>query len=196
MADGLRSLRSLVEERAASHGIALRTLWGWALEAIVAGSLIPVLPTGITLDTPSNQGGRPLSLRTVVNTASRSIARYIPENANWANTLMFDPEAFERWLIRDGSHRVRSPNQGSSSQRRRPVTEGVENILSTLFPTGAVPDQTAVPNKMLYKLVHDQIRAYNQQSEFKVQTNPSNETILRAAGRRERRKPSPARPRK
>jgi hypothetical protein len=186
MTGGLRSLRDLVEEGAASHGIGLRTLWGWALDAIVAGSVIPVLPTGVSLDTPFDHGGMPLTWRKVIGTASRSITRHIPENDNWANTLMFDPDVFDKWLTHDSparTHRARSPvpladNPGESLPRQRPVTGRAKAALNQLYPDG-YPDQITVPNQILCA------RVLKQLSDSK-KPPVSNDSILRAAGRRRR----------
>jgi hypothetical protein len=191
MAGDLRSLRSLVEEGAASHGIALRTLWGWALDAMVAGSLIPVLPAGVSLDTQFDHGGMPLTWRKVVSTASRSITRYIPENDKWANTLMFDPDAFDKWFTHDSPariHRSRSPLPIATAEfqsRQRPAEKRAKTALNQLYPDNRLPDEGAVPNKMFCDIVLTQLK--NSQMPL---VSPA--TILRAAGRLQRRR----RPRK
>ncbi len=186
MAGGLKSLRSLVEEGAASHGTALRTLWGWALDAIVAGSLIPEFPAGVSMDTPFDHGGMSLSWRKVIVTASRSIERHIPENDNWANTLLFDPDAFDKWFTHDSptrTHQIHSPlpradDPGESASRQRPVTRRAKAALNQLYPNG-YPDQATVPNKVLCALVLKQLSDSKKPSV-------SPDSILRAAGRRRR----------
>jgi hypothetical protein len=191
MTGGLRSLRDLVEEGAASHGIGLRTLWGWALDAIVAGSLIPVLPTGVSLDTPFDNGGMSLSWRKVISTASRSITRYIPENDNWANTLMFHPDTFDKWFTHDSparTHRSRSPLPIATAElqsRQRPAEKRAKTALNQLYPDGRLPDEGALPNKMFCDIVLTQLK-----NSKELSVSPA--TILRAAGRLQRRR----RPRK
>jgi len=187
MAGGLKSLRDLVEEGAASHGIVLRTLWGWALDAIVAGSLVPVLPAGVSLDSPFDHGGMSLCWRKVVSTASRSIARYIPENDKWANTLMFDPDAFDKWFTHDSPariHRSRSPLPIATAElqsRQRPAEKRAKTALNQLYPDGRFPDEGTVPNKMFCDIVLTQLK-----NSKKLPVSPS--TILRAAGRLQRRR--------
>jgi hypothetical protein len=186
MAGSPRSLRDLVESRAATHGLALRTLWGWTLDAIVAASLIPVLPAGTSLDTPFDHGGMPLTWRKVIGLASHAIKRHTPENDNWANTLMFDPDVFDKWFTHASQtrvHRARSPipevdagNLDKPPQRTRPVRGRAETVIKALYPNG-VPEQTVEANKRLIERVCDELKNRGWQS-----IKP--DSILRAAGRR------------
>jgi hypothetical protein len=130
MTGSATNLRDLVESRAAEYGIALRALWGWTLDAIVEDLLVPILPAGVSLDTQFDHGGIPWTWRKVIVSASRSITRHIPENDGWANTLMFSPVAFDRWLTHDSPARTH-PVPSPLPVRRRPTKVQVRRAVQT-----------------------------------------------------------------
>jgi hypothetical protein len=44
-----KSLRDLMDDAGAQHGITQRKLWGWVLTAMANKELLPILPEGMTL---------------------------------------------------------------------------------------------------------------------------------------------------
>ena len=123
------SIRDLIERGAAEHQIAPRMLWGWALDAIKRDMLLPILPEGVSLDTKFDHGGMPLTWRQVIGTALAVIERHIPSNNGWANTLMFDPGAFDRWLTHDSPARTPSASVSPLPLRRRPTPFQVRQVV-------------------------------------------------------------------
>ena len=122
------SIRDLIERGAAEYHVALRTLWGWALDAIKRDMLLPILPNGMLLDTKFDHGGMPLTWRQVISRALAEIERHIPSNNGWASTLMFDSAAFDKWLAEDspaGTARA----QSRLPRRRRPPDHRVRQVI-------------------------------------------------------------------
>ena len=91
-------LRDLIETRAARNNLAQRTLWKWALDAILHNAITPLLPEGTSLEMRFNDGGRTLTWREVITSTLKSIDRYNPSDSYWTQTLMFDVAMFDRWL--------------------------------------------------------------------------------------------------
>ncbi len=94
----IASLRDLIESRAARHGLAPRTLWKVALDAIVRDVLLVILPDGNSLDTKFNLRGEWLSWREVFNRVLPSMDRREPSYEFWANDPMCDAAVFDNWL--------------------------------------------------------------------------------------------------
>jgi hypothetical protein len=125
MARKPESLRYLVESRAAEYRLPLRTLWGWVLDAIARDMLIP---EDISLYTPFDCGGRALTWRQVIVSALRAIERHVPSNDGWANSLMLDPTAFDKWLAED-SPASTPPVQSQTPKRRRPPDYRIRQVV-------------------------------------------------------------------
>jgi hypothetical protein len=125
MARKKESLRYLIESRAAEYRLALRTLWGWVLDAIARDMLIP---EDISLDAPFDCGGRALTWRQVIVSAFRAIERHIPSNDGWANSLTLDPAAFDKWLAEDSPASIQ-PAQSQKPKRRRPSDYRVRQVV-------------------------------------------------------------------
>jgi hypothetical protein len=120
----LLSLRDLIETRAANDGMSLRALWSKALEAIMRDELAPVLPDGVSLDTPFDFGGRRITWRQVITSALDRIVDYIPSESTWAKSLMFDGAAFNNWIEQN---RIKRPRL--RLPRRRPSVLRVREVV-------------------------------------------------------------------
>ncbi len=132
MSANQESLRDLIESRAARDGIALRKLWGWTLDAIARGVLVPTLPEGISLDTPL---GGSLTWRKLIDGALAAIeGRSNPSNYNWARVPTFEPAAFDNWL--DSVLQALAPPEPSRlPARRRPRSSDVRRVVLNYVDT-------------------------------------------------------------
>jgi len=127
------SFRDLVESRSAAHGIAPRTLWRLALDAIARNALVPILPEGVSLDTKSDHGGMSWTWRGVVVDALRRIERANPSDFPWSSKLKFDPAVFDQWLnavLQAFEERSRLPRRKrpSAAEVRRVVQNYVDEV--------------------------------------------------------------------
>ncbi|MFZ2077897.1 MAG: hypothetical protein WAV38_14850 [Xanthobacteraceae bacterium] len=99
MAGERKSLRDMIESKAAQHGVASRELWKLALNAILDDVLMPILPADCSsLDKEFNHGGQRINLRKVIRRVLPTIDSYGPPNSDWTRCLEFDDAPFEKWL--------------------------------------------------------------------------------------------------
>ena len=142
MAGERENLRDLIESRAADHGVPLRKLWKWTLQAILSDVIAPILPEGKSLDVPFPHGGRSLTWRTVIKTVLPTIDSYGPPGHDWTGTLMFDVAGFDMWLksaLKDRRMPVHPKRRAGAKQTRR---EKVKLFIEEKYPSGIPPGVT------------------------------------------------------
>ena len=151
------SLRDLIESRAASHGIAPRTLRRWALEAIVQGA-----PKDDLLDTEFSHGGMRLTLRTAIGRLLHANDDFDPFKFSWVRSLTCDPKEFDRWLNVE-TKAASSPGISRLLRRKRPrdaiVRRVVQNYVNGEQSTGlgtAIPRMWDHVKKELPGATHEQ----------------------------------------
>jgi hypothetical protein len=122
------SLRELIESSAAFHGVARRTLCGWALDAIARNELPLILPEGMSLDTESSHGGMPLTWRRVVEGALNRIEDIDPSGFSWFRRLKCEPTLFDRWL-KTKLQAISLPRGSRFPVQKRPTDAEVRRVV-------------------------------------------------------------------
>jgi hypothetical protein len=161
------SFRDLVESRAAEVGVAPRKLYGWALDAIKQNMLVPILPEGVSIDTEFDHGGmQRQTWRQVIGRALAAIKHHIPSNDGWANTLMLDPAAFDKWLAED-SPAGTALAQPPLPSRRRPPDHRVRQIIQEYRESERAKGLgTSIPR--MWKCVHEAVPGATRDQAIKV----------------------------
>jgi len=95
----------------------------------------------------------------------------------WIEVSVADvAKAFGRATTDDQAPALRDPRQATRARRTRPASEGAERAVEALYH-GKIPTQVEVPNATLFKNVGAWLKSNGL-------PDVSNDTILRAAGRR------------
>jgi hypothetical protein len=137
MPDKQASLCELVEDNSARYGIAPRRLWKWALDAIATDILKPTFPEGYSIDGKFDYGGRALTLRERVATASASFDRIEKDISSWwwfKSLFFFNAIQFETWVKKTlRAHRMAvAPKRAAG--RKANIRESVKSFIAEKYP--------------------------------------------------------------
>lgn len=169
MADEQKSLRDLMDDAGAQHGIAQRKLWRWVLTAM-ANELLPIFPEGMTLKTKFDHGGMLLTWSVVIDSALAAIERHIPSNDNWTKTLKIDPAIFDKWL-KGFLQTVKIPRHAKrGAGAKAALREAVASFIAEQYPS-------RIPAGITRKIIARDFEAQHK-------TSVSERTVGRAMGRR------------